>query len=159
MDLAVNTIAVLTATFVTGRIATRFGMATTLALVPLLLAGGWLIVAAAPLLPVLIGLQVARRAGNYAVTRPGREMLFTIVDPETRFKAKPVVDIVVYRGGDVVNVWFYNWLTAAWGLGLTLTGVALIAAALSVVWALVGAKLGRRFDAERAAPDAVPVET
>lgn len=156
MDLAVNTIAVLTATFVTGRITTRLGMATTLALIPLLLAGGWLIVAAAPLLPVLIGLQVARRAGNYSVTRPGREMLFTIVDPETRYKAKPVVDVVVYRGGDVVNVWFYNFLTGAWGLGLGLSGVAAIAALLSVVWAFTGVYLGRLYNAKDKPPAAEP---
>ena len=159
IDLAVNTLAILTAMFVTGRVATRFGMATVLAIIPLLLAGGWLIVAAAPLLPVLVGMQIARRAGNYAVTRPGREMLFTTVDPEARYKAKPVVDIVVYRGGDVVNVWFYNWMTAAWGLGLGLTGVAIVAAVLSLVWATVGAMLGRSYN-ERATdppPAAAPV--
>jgi AAA family ATP:ADP antiporter len=148
IDLAVNSLAILTALFLTGRVATRFGMAATLAVIPLLLAGGWLIVAAAPLLPVLVGLQIARRAGNYAVTRPGREMLFTIVDPEARYKAKPVVDIVIYRGGDAINVWFYNFLTASWGLGLGLAGVAVIAAVLSVVWALTGVYLGRAYDAK-----------
>ena len=104
IDFWVNLGAFLIGIFVTGRVASRFGMAATLAVIPLLLAGGWLLVAAAPLLPVLIGMDVGRKIGNYAVTRPGREMLFTAVDEETRYKAKPVVDIVVYRGGDVVNV-------------------------------------------------------
>jgi len=83
------------------------------------------------------------------VTRPGREMLFTVVDPEARYKAKPVVDIVIYRGGDAINVWFYNFLTASWGLGLGMAGVAVIAAVLSVVWALTGAYLGRIYDAKK----------
>ena len=85
-------------------------MATTLGLIPVLMVGGWLIVAVIPLLAVLVGLQIARRAGNYAVTRPGREMLFTQVDSETRYKAKPVIDIVVYRGGDMVTAWVHTGL-------------------------------------------------
>ena len=152
IDLAVNSLAILTAIFATSRLATRFGMAATLALIPLFMVGGWLVVAAAPLLAVLAGLQIARRAGNYAITRPGREMLFTLVDSETRFKAKPVIDIVVYRGGDMMTAWLYTTITAILGFGLT--GVALIATALAAAWATVGIYLGRaynRTDSEQAA--------
>ena len=145
IDLAVNSLAILTALFGTGRIATRFGMAATLALIPVLMVGGWLIVAASPLLAVLIGLQVSRRAGNYAITRPGREMLFTIVDEETRFKAKPVIDIVLYRGGDMVTAWLYGALTATLGLGLA--GVATFAAGIAAVWAGAALYLGRAYNA------------
>jgi AAA family ATP:ADP antiporter len=70
-------------------------------------------------------------------------MLFTIVDSETRFKAKPVIDIVVYRGGDMVTAWTYTALTATLGLGLT--GVALFAALIAAGWALIGAWLGRSY--------------
>lgn len=145
IDLAVNSLAILTALFATSRITTRFGMATTLALIPALMVGGWLIVAASPLLAVLIGLQTSRRAGNYAITRPGREMLFTVVDEETRFKAKPVIDIVLYRGGDMVTAWLYGALTATLGLGLA--GVALFAAGVAAVWAMAGIYLGRAYQA------------
>ena len=144
IDLAVNSLALLTALFATGRLATRFGMPITLALIPALMVGGWVVVALSPVLAVLIGLQVTRRAGNYAVTRPGREMLFTAVDAETRFKAKPVIDIVVYRGGDVVTAWLYTALTATLGLGLA--GVALVAAAFAAIWAGAGVYLGRKYD-------------
>ena len=144
IDLAVNSLALVTAFFATGRLATRVGMAATLALVPALLVGGWVIVALSPVLAVLIGLQVARRAGNYAITRPGREMLFTIVDADTRFKAKPVIDIVVYRGGDVLTAWLYTALTATLGWGLA--GVAVFAAIVAAVWAAAGAWLGRSYD-------------
>ena len=154
MDLAVNSIAILTALFATSRLATRMGMAVTLALVPALMVGGWLIVAATPLLAVLIGLQVARRAGNYAITKPGREMLFTLVDSETRYKAKPVVDIVLYRGGDMVTAWFYGILTASFGLGLA--GVAVIAAAIAAIWAMSGIYLGRLYNREQRSDDPEP---
>ena len=146
IDLAVNTLAFVTALFGTGRLATRFGMPTTLALIPVLMVGGWLVVSLSPVLMVLIGLQVARRAGNYAITRPGREMLFTAVDDDTRFKAKPVIDIVVYRGGDVMTAWLYTALTATFGLGLA--GVALVSAAFCAVWAGAGIFLGRKYDRE-----------
>lgn len=150
IDLAVNSLAIVTAVFATGRIATRFGMAATLALIPLFMVGGWLVVAASPLLVVLAGLQIARRAGNYAITRPGREMLFTVVDEQTRFKAKPVIDIVLYRGGDMVTAWGYGLLTATLGLGLA--GVATIAAGIAAVWAIVGVYLGRAYRAHDNAP-------
>lgn len=144
MDLAVNTLAILTALFATGRLATRFGLAVTLALVPAIMVFGWLAVALAPGLLILIGLQIVRRAGNYAITRPGREMLFTGVDRDTRFKTKPVIDIVVYRGGDVAAGWTYTAL--AQGVGLGLGAMALAAAAIAIAWALVGLYLGNRHD-------------
>jgi AAA family ATP:ADP antiporter len=144
IDLAVNSLAFVTALFATGRLATRFGMPTTLALIPVFMVGGWAIVALSPVLAVLIGLQVARRAGNYAITRPGREMLFTAVDADTRFKAKPVIDIVVYRGGDVITAWLYTALTATLGLGLA--GVAVISAGIAAIWASAGIFLGRAYD-------------
>ena len=74
MDLIVNSLAIMTALFATGRLATHFGLAVTLALVPVLMVFGWLAVALAPGLAILIALQIIRRAGNYAITRPGREM-------------------------------------------------------------------------------------
>jgi AAA family ATP:ADP antiporter len=151
IDLVINTLSILTAVFGTSRLATRFGMSTTLALVPLLLVGGWLLVAASPILVVLVGLQIARRAGNYAITRPGREMLFTLVDEETRYKTKPVIDVAVYRGGDMLTAWIFTGISAALGIGLT--GAAIIAAAIAGVWALVAYYLGRSYDRAPANPN------
>jgi AAA family ATP:ADP antiporter len=144
IDLAVNSLALVTALFATGRLATRVGMSATLALIPVLMVGGWLVVALSPVLAVLVGLQITRRAGNYAITRPGREMLFTAVDADTRFKAKPVIDIVVYRGGDVLTAWAYTALTATLGLGLA--GIAAIAAIVAAIWAAAGLFLGRAYE-------------
>ena len=98
------------------------------------------------MLAVVVGLQVARRAGNYAVTRPGREILFTAVDADTRFKAKPVIDIVVYRGGDMLTAWFYTFLTTVLAFGTA--GVAAVGAVMAAIWASAGVFLGRKYDTE-----------
>ncbi len=158
IDLAVNTLAIITAFFGTGRLATKAGMPITLALVPVMIVVGLLIVSVTPILAAVVGLQIARRAGNYAITRPAREMLFTTVDRETRFKAKPVIDIVVYRGGDMLTAWGFTILTTGYGLGLG--AVAAIGAGIAAVWAAVGVYLGRSYHRVAAAADAavVPVE-
>ena len=143
VDLAVNTLAILTAAFVTSRLTTKLGMATTLALVPVFVCVGLLALAVSPILLMVLGLQVMRRAGNYAITRPGREMLFTAVGREARFKAKPVVDIVFYRGGDAIWSWAFTGLTS---IGLGLGAVAAVGAVIAALWAFVGFVLGRRFD-------------
>ena len=144
IDLIVNIVAIITAVFATSRLVSRFGMSFLLALIPLIMIGGWMIVALSPFLLVLIGLQIVRRAGNYAVTKPGREMLFTMFDNETRYKAKPFIDIVIYRGGDMVTAWFYTLLTATYGFGLSL--IAIIASFLAAIWAYIGFHLGRKYN-------------
>lgn len=143
IDLAVNSMTILVAWFVTGRVASKLGMATTLSVIPVLVAIGMLILAMFPLVAVIAGLQIARRVGNYAVTRPGREMLFTVVGREVRFKAKPVIDIVLYRGGDMLWAWVFTGLTTL--LGLSLAAVAGVGAAIALVWAAVGFWLGRQY--------------
>ena len=117
VDWVVNILTFAIGMFATGRIVERFGMAVTLAMVPFVIAAGLLVLAFAPLLTVVLVLHVVRRAGNYAITRPSREMLFTAVDRETRFKAKPVIDIAVYRGGDALSSIAFAGLTDGVGLG------------------------------------------
>ena len=144
MDLAVNILAISTGLFATSRIVTKFGMPVTITIVPIMICIGLLVLAISPLLGVVVVLQVIRRAGNYAVTRPAREMLFTLVNQETRFKAKPVIDIVAYRGGDMLMAWLFTGLTQ--GLGLGLASVAAVGAGIASLWALVGIYLGKWFD-------------
>ena len=143
MDLAVNTLTVLVAAFATGRIAKNMGLSFTLASVPVLIGAGMLLLAAAPMVSVVVAVQIVRRAGNYAISRPAREMLFTAVDREVRFKAKPVIDIVIYRGGDMLNAWAFTALTQ--GLGLGLGAVAATGAGIAALWAITGIYLGRQF--------------
>ena len=146
MDLAVNVLSIAVGLFATGRLVGKFGMPITIALIPVMICTGLMIVAISPFLGAVITLQIIRRAGNYAVTRPAREVLFTRVDRETRFKAKPVIDIVAYRGGDMLMAWAFTGLTQ--GLGLGLAAVAAVGAGIAALWAMVGLYLGRWFEQE-----------
>jgi AAA family ATP:ADP antiporter len=140
----VNILTLSIATFATGRIASRMGLPFTLASVPVLIGIAMLMLAMAPMVGLVVAIQIIRRAGNYAISRPAREMLFTAVDRETRFKAKPVIDIVIYRGGDMLNAWAFTALTQ--GLGLGLAAVAGVGAGIALVWAATGVYLGRKFN-------------
>jgi AAA family ATP:ADP antiporter len=144
IDWIVNLLTFGLAFFLPGRIVDTLGMPTGLALMPVLICVAMLILAFAPILTVLMALQIFRRGGNYGLTRPAREMLYTHVSKEDRFKTKPVIDIVVYRGGDAVSSSLFASLTDGFGLGLT--AVALVGAGISAAWAWVGVRLGKGFD-------------
>ncbi len=154
VDLAVNVLCLPTQLFITGRLVARFGLTVLLAALPLFMIAGFLALAAAPVLVVLIVVQVLRRAGDYAITRPARELLFTALPKESRFKAKNVIDTVVYRGGDAANAWVYALLG---GLGLGLAGIAAVGVGIAALWSTVALLLGRTFSRVVAAePDAMP---
>ena len=142
-DAITNTITFVLAFFLTGRIVTKLGMPSALLIVPIVIVFGMLVLTFSPVLLVAVGLYVVKSAGNYGLTRPAREMLFTQVDRESRFKTKPVIDIVAYRGGDVIMGWFFTGLTQ--GLGLGLAAVALVGAGIAALWGLVGVMLGRAY--------------
>ena len=143
MDLVVNILTLVIAAFATGRMAKYMGLPFTLASVPVAIGLGMLILAAAPMVAVVVAIQIARRAGNYAISRPAREMLFTAVDRDLRFKAKPVIDIVGYRGGDMLSGWAFTGLTT---LGLGMGAMAAVGAGIAALWAGVGIYLGRQFN-------------
>ena len=143
-DTITNTITFVLAFFVTGRIVPKLGMPLALSLVPIIIIFGMLVLAFSPVLMVALGLWITRSAGNYGLARPAREMLFTQVSRESRFKTKPVIDIVAYRGGDVIMGWFFTGLTQ--GLGLGLAAVALVGAGIAAAWGAVGWQLGKRYE-------------
>lgn len=147
IDWIVNVLTFAVAFFATSRIVKKIGMGFTLALMPIIVCAGILILAFAPIITVLLILQVARRAGNYAVTKPAREMLFTEVDKETRFKAKPVIDVVVYRGGDMATAWIFTGLTEGLGLGFTAVGV--VGGGIAAIWAAVGLWMGKLYNKKK----------
>jgi AAA family ATP:ADP antiporter len=151
IDWLVNVVTFGMAFFVTGRIVAKVGMPAALALMPVLVCAGLLILAFAPVLTVLLALQVFRRGGNYGLTRPAREMLYTKVTREERFKAKPVVDIVVYRGGDAISGTLFAFLTD--GIGLGIAAVAVVGSVIAAAWAGAGVWLGRQFDRTKESGD------
>ncbi len=148
IDLAVNAITIVLQVFLTGRLIKAFGLGPMLALIPVLLGLGFVAIGVWPVLAVLVVVQVCRRAGNYAIMRPAREMLYTVLDREAKYKAKTFVDTAVYRFGDWVSSVAYNALSA---LGLGLSAIAFIAVPLTAVWASVAYALGRRREALAAA--------
>lgn len=149
IDWVVNSLTFACSFLLSGRLLKRLGTGVSLALVPIALVIGLALLALAPVAAVLIGLQIVRRVGNYALTRPARETLFTKVSAEDRFKAKPVIDVVVYRGGDAVTAAIFAMLTE--GIGLALATVSLLGAAISGLWAFVGLRIGDKHDSSATA--------
>tara|TARA_A100001391_G_scaffold197792_3_gene178513 strand:+ start:56732 stop:58048 length:1317 start_codon:yes stop_codon:yes gene_type:complete len=140
IDTVVQFLAILTQVFVTGRLAQRLGIGVLLTAVPVLIAAGFLWLALSPVFSVFVVIMVARRAGEYALVRPGREMLYTSVPPEQKYKAKNFIDTVVYRGGDAVS----GWLKRGLDLLGELPGLAMfIGAGIALAWAATGLLLGR----------------
>ena len=148
IDFATNTLTVGFQLFVTARLIKALGLSNALALVPAVLVGGFVILAAAPVFAAIAAIQVVRRAGNFAIARPGREMLFTPLSRSDKYKAKNVVDTVVYRGGDAIAGWMYAGLAA---LGLGVSGIALVAAPVAAGWSVLAWFMGRAREARVAA--------
>ena len=141
IDLAVNGCAVFIQLFGTGRFIARFGVGAGLLLNPIIMVIAFLAMAFSPVLMVLGGIQIFRRVAEYAVAKPTREMLFTVVDQESRYKAKNVIDTVVYRFGDFSAA----WISAA-VLPYGVAGLAIFGAIVSAVWFPVAYLLGKRYE-------------
>jgi AAA family ATP:ADP antiporter len=141
VDLLVNTLTLVIQLFLTGRIVLWLGVALALAFLPALTILGFGALAAAPTLGAIAAFQVLRRAGDYAIARPTREVLFTVVPREDRYKAKSFIDTFVYRLGDQFGAWGvagFRWL------GASAAELALIAIPVAVLWLLNALWLGRR---------------
>jgi AAA family ATP:ADP antiporter len=155
IDLAVNTLTLLTQLFVTGRVLRWLGVGLTLAFVPALTLVGFGTLASAPVLGVVVAFQVLRRAANFAIQRPAREVLYTVLPRTEKYKAKNFNDTFVYRFGDQVGAWSYTWI--GW-LGLGLSGLALTMVPLSAVWLLLALWLGAQHRRRRDREPRVPAE-
>jgi ATP:ADP antiporter, AAA family len=142
IDFIVQSLTIFIQVFVTGRLTRKRGVTVLLTTVPVTMMFGFSLLAVAATLPVLLFVMIVRRVGEYALVRPGREMLFTNVDAETKYKAKNAIDTFVYRGGDVVAAWANVGIVA---LGTTALA-AIIGAFLAGAWGAVGWLLGRRHD-------------
>jgi AAA family ATP:ADP antiporter len=146
LDLAVNGVGLLLQATVTARVVAGAGVGVALALHPVLTMAGLAAVAAAPTVPVLAAVQASRRAVHYAFDRPAREVLFTVVAREEKYKAKGFIDTVVYRGGDAASAWA---MAALAGAGLA--GAAAAALPLTALWLVTVGWLARRHAAREVA--------
>lgn len=153
IDVLVQSLAILSQLFLTGRLAQRLGIGVLLVAVPLVTVFGFLWLALAPTFAVLAVVMVVRRAGEYAFVRPGREMLFTAVPTQAKYKAKNFIDSVVYRGADAVSGWAKALVDA---VAQQPALAALIGAAIALAWAGTGYALARAQARHSAADAALP---
>lgn len=146
IDLVVNICTAAILLLGLGRIVQRFGVTAGLILNPMLMVVAFVATALSPTLIVIQGLQIVRRVAQYAIARPSREICFTVVEQSGRYKAKNVIDTVVYRFGDVSSAWMQAGLRSA---GYGLAGAVAVGVGASLVWGGTAAYLGRNYEAMR----------
>jgi AAA family ATP:ADP antiporter len=140
VDLAVGLLTLAVQFVATGKLIARFGVGAALALLPLVFAAGFAVLAAAPVLAVVIAFQALQRTANFAISNPAREVLFTVVARDEKYKAKNVIDIVAVRGADAAGGWLF---TALRSLGMEVRSIPLVAIGIAAACLALAAALGR----------------
>ncbi len=140
IDLAIGILTIIVQCLVTGRLIARFGAGPAAAFLPFVFCLGFLLLWLTPMLWVVIAFQAAQRAANFAVSNPAREVLFTVLAREEKYKAKNVIDIVVFRGGDAASGWLFAALR---GAGLELGAISLATVPVTAAWLALALALGR----------------
>jgi AAA family ATP:ADP antiporter len=140
VDLAVNLLTLATQILATGQLLKRFGTGLAAAALPAIFVVGFLAVFLAPTLSVVLVVQVAQRWFHFSVATPARQVFYTVLGREEKYKAKNLIDVVIYRGSDALYSWVFDSLQ---GLGLKLGTIALVAAPMAAVWLILSAALGR----------------
>lgn len=157
IDFVVNSLTILFEVYLTSRIIRWLGIGFAMAAVPAAVAVGFVVLGVYPTLTALVIVQVIYRAGRYGMTKPAREVLFTVVSREEKYKSKAFIDAAVYRGGDLFSGWIYAGLALLVPLG----AIALISAPVAVLWTVIGFRIaaaGDRKAKEAETPtEAVPV--
>jgi AAA family ATP:ADP antiporter len=140
IDLAVGLLSLATQVLATATFLKRFGTGISAAALPAIYVVGFAALAIAPSLSLVVILQVAQRWTNFAIANPARQVFFTVVGREEKYKAKNLIDVVIYRGSDALYGWVYDSLQA---LGLKLGAIALCAVPVAAGWLFLSAALGR----------------
>jgi AAA family ATP:ADP antiporter len=144
LDLWTNAAALALQLLVVGQIAKRIGGIAVLMIVGILAALSFVPIIFFPTLAVLAATNVMRRAMEFGFAKPARDMLYTVVDPETKYKAKNVIDTTLYRGADMTATWVHGLLAAA---GLTLAGLCVLAAVLALLTTVIAIPVGKEYRA------------
>jgi len=140
IDLAVGLLSLATQVLLTGQVLKRFGTGIAAGALPGVYVVGFAALFLAPTLAVVIALQVVQRWMNFAIANPARQVFFTVLAREEKYKAKNLIDVVIYRGSDALSGWIFDSLQA---LGLKLGAIALVALPLAAGWLVLSAALGR----------------
>ena len=140
IDLAVSLLTLVTQLFITGQVLKRVGTGVAAAALPIVYIVGFAVLAVMPTLIVVVTVQVVQRWMNFAIANPARQLFFTVVTREEKYKAKNLVDVVVYRGSDALSGWILDTLQ---GVGLKLGAIALCSLPVVAGWAVLSLALGR----------------
>lgn len=146
IDFYVSIGALVFQVFIAGPVLSNYGVKAGIIVLPFVTLMGFALLAISPTIGIFIIFQTLRRASEYGMFVPSRENLFSVVSREQKYKSKNFIDTVVFRGGDVVNGWFYNWLSS--GLGLTIAKIAMVGVPIAAIWGLLGWKLGKTHEKE-----------
>ena len=149
VDIWVNSLTLILQVFLTGRLMARIGVGLTLAALPLISIIGFAGLGLAPVLFAVVVFTVARRVTNFAFSRPAREALFVPLSRGEKYKAKNLIDTVVYRVGDQIGAWTNGVLI--W-LGLGIGGIAFSAVPLAAIWLVLSLWLGRKYVLKQSGP-------
>ena len=144
-----------TQVFATGQLLKRFGTGIAAGALPAVYVVGFAALALAPSLAVVVIVQVVQRWMNFAIANPARQVFFTVVAREEKYKAKNLIDVVIYRGSDALYGWVFDSLQA---LGLKLGAIALCALPVAAGWLVLSAALGRTQERRAAAAGAAAAQ-
>jgi ATP:ADP antiporter, AAA family len=140
MDFAVNVLTLLTQIFATGQLLKRFGTGPTAAALPIVYLVGFLAIFVVPTLTLVLMVQVVQRWMHFAIATPARQVFYTVLGREEKYKAKNLIDVVIYRGSDALYGWVFDTFQA---IGLKLGAISLIAAPVTIGWFILSGALGR----------------
>jgi AAA family ATP:ADP antiporter len=147
IDFSVQSAALLIQMVLLGQLTRRFSLTALIVIVPALMVVGYLWLATNPVLWAVVGTMIVRRVGEYSIMRPCREMLFTSVPREMKYKAKNIIDTLIYRAGDAVSASAHAGMVA---LGLATSGIFVVAAGISAIWGWSAYAAARRHETARA---------
>jgi ATP:ADP antiporter, AAA family len=140
MDLTVGVLSLLTQLLATSRVMKRFGVGIGAAALPAIYILGFAVLAFSPSLEIIFVFQVIQRFVNFAIANPARQVLFTVVARDDKYKAKNMIDVVVFRGSDALYASLFDGLQA---VGLKIAAIAACALPVAVGWLILSTRLGR----------------
>jgi AAA family ATP:ADP antiporter len=149
IDLAVSVLTLITQVLITGQFLKRVGTGVAAAALPAVYIVGFAVLAVMPTLIVVVTIQVVQRWMNFSIANPARQLFFTVVSREEKYKAKNLVDVVIYRGSDALSGWIFDSLQA---LGLKLGAIALVSLPVVAGWTVLSIALGRTQERRSAHP-------
>ena len=140
LDAVTNALSLICQLIVVKQVVQRFGIGVSLSILPIVSVIGFALLAANPVFIVIALLQVARRSITFGVGKPTSDMLYSVVSPEEKYKAKNFTETALYRGGDLIGAWAVRMMA-----GLGLSGIAIICVPIAAVWTFIAFWLGKDY--------------